>query len=36
VPELAQIGGSTLRNLGLIGMGLAIVGKLRQVPAGKP
>ena len=36
VPELAQIAGSTLRNLGLIGMGLAIVGKLRQVPAGKP
>ena len=35
VPEIAQIAGSTLRNLGLIGMGLAIVGNLRQVSAGK-
>jgi hypothetical protein len=36
VPEIAQIAGSALRNFGLIGMGLAVVGKLRQVPAGMP
>jgi len=34
VPEIAQIAGSTLRNLGLIGMGLAIVRILRQESTG--
>lgn len=34
VPEIAQIAGSTLRNLGLIGMGLGIVRILRQESTG--
>ncbi len=34
LPEIAQIAGSALRNVGLIGMGPAFVGILRQVSAG--
>jgi hypothetical protein len=36
VPEIAQIVGGTLRNAGIVLMGLAVVGNLRQVSAGKP